>query len=411
MDATEMNRRTLARGAFAGALAASASPALAQDFGKFLERTARESLRKGLEPQAIERAFAGSRSGEPVPFRTADGWTLVAHRYKPTGQPRAAAPIVLCHGLTYNALFWDLDPACSPARHLAAAGYDVWSVNLRGCGLSQKWVWKLENAPTQLLGAAMRTVTKGKMAPTGYATVDPKFASWTLDDHIIRDVPAIVGHVRRVTGAPDVTWFGHSMGGIVAIAALSRYQNPGIGRLVAVGSQVTMPDGQIAGQYLNSILTGRELQLAGQLDAATALQAGEAAAQNMFFNIRNIDTKVYEALTGWATDVPSIGVMRQYMTLSSRGELLDARGQTSYARNLANLTVPALFACGAADRFAPPRVQQQLHAGAGSADKTLLIIGRAQGYQVDAGHDDALVGLNSRQQVYPTIERWIADRS
>jgi pimeloyl-ACP methyl ester carboxylesterase len=411
MDANQMNRRSFARGAFAGTLAASSNTAHAQDFGKFLERTARESIRKGLEPQAIDRAFAGSRSGEPVAFRTADGWTLVAHRYKPSGQPRAAAPVILCHGLTYNALFWDLDPACSPARHLAAAGYDVWSVNLRGCGLSQKWVWKLENAPSQLLGAAMRSMTKGKMAPTGYATVDPKFAKWTLDDHIARDVPAIVGHVRRVTGAPDVTWIGHSMGGIVAIAALCRYQNPGIGRLVAVGSQVTMPDGQVAGQYLGSLLTSRELQLAGQLDAATAIQAGQASAQNMFFNIRNIDPKVYEALCGWATDVPSIGVMRQYMSLSSRGELLDAGGRYSYARNLANVTVPSLFACGAADRFAPPHVQQQLHAGVASADKTLLVFGRAQGYQVDAGHDDALVGLNSRQLVYPVIERWIAERS
>ena len=30
---------------------------------------------------------------------------------------------------------------------------------------------------------------------------------------------------------------------------------------------------------------------------------------------------------------------------------------------------------------------------------------------VDAGHDDALVGLNSRDQVYPIIARWLSTPS
>lgn len=406
-----MNRRDFALKALAGSVAAAlASTARGQDFGKMLEKVARDSIRKGLEPKAIERSFAASRAGEPFPVKTADGWTLVAHRYKPA-RPRAAAPIILCHGLTYNALFWDLDPACSPAQYLSSVGFDVWSVSLRGNGLSQKWVWKLDAAPTQLFGAAVRRISQGKIAPTGYATIDPKFSNWTMDDHIAKDLPAFVHFVRKTTGAPDVTWVGHSMGGIIAIAALARYQNPGIGRLVAVGSQVTMPNGQLVGQYIDSLIGSRQLQLSGKVDAARAVEMGQTGLHDMFFNIRNVDSKVYEALTTWATDVPSVGLMKQYMALSRRGELFDAANSYSYARNLANVTVPCLFACGAADRFAPPAVQQQLHAGVGSADKSVAYFGRAQGFQADAGHDDALVGLNSRAQVYPFLERWIAQRA
>ncbi len=406
-----MDRRVFARGMLIGSLAAATTKAHGQDLGRLLEKAAKETIRKGMEPQSIERALAPSKAGEPFPVRTADGWTLVAHRYKPTGKPRATAPIILCHGLTYNALFWDLDPACSPARYLSAAGYDVWSVSLRGNGLSQKWVWKLDAAPSQLFGEAVRRISQGKMAPTGYATIDPKYANWTMDDHIARDVPAFVHFVRKTTGAPDVTWVGHSMGGIVAIALLARYKNPGIGKLVAIGSQVTMPNGQIVRQYLDSLLSNRQAQLTGQVDAVRAVQLGQAGMQDMFFNVRNVDPKIYEALSSWATDVPSIGLMKQYMALSNRGELLDAGNTYSYARNLANVQVPCLFACGAADRFAPPDVQKFLHARVGSSDKTVAYFGKAQGFKVDAGHDDALVGLNSRAEVYPFLERWIAQRS
>ena len=127
------------------------SSSRADDFGRFLERAAGNTLRQALEPQEPNRAAttapgtvpAGgdAEHGEPVAVRTADGWTLVAHHYKPTPAPRVGAmPVILCHGLTYNALFWDLVPEYSFAEYLAAQGFDVWAVSLRGGGLSQKWV-------------------------------------------------------------------------------------------------------------------------------------------------------------------------------------------------------------------------------------------------------------------------------
>jgi hypothetical protein len=138
-------------------LVLSTHQAGAQDLGEVLEQAARDKLRDSLDPQRLEPSIAPGRPnpnatpqpganpaaaaprGEVVPIKTADGWTLVAHHYRPTARPVAGAPpVILCHGLTYNAQFWDLDPSCSPAEYLAAAGFDVWAVSLRGCGLSQK---------------------------------------------------------------------------------------------------------------------------------------------------------------------------------------------------------------------------------------------------------------------------------
>ncbi len=386
----------------------------ADDLGQLLERAVERRVREAFAPQNIQRAFVSpSRHGEPFAIRTADGWALVAHRYRPTGPPRPGAmPVILCHGLTYNALFWDLDPSCSLAEYLSAQGLDVWVVSLRGCGLSQKWVWKVEDTPAALVGIAMRRLTHGKLPPTGFATIDPRYANWTLDHHITYDVPALVDLVRRRTGAPQVAWVGHSMGGIVALGHLARFGNPGIGRLVTVGSQVTMPPGRLPVEFCRETILSRQKQLAGQLNGKELIEQTRTGIHNLFFNVQNVDRTIYDALSGgWATDIPAIGLMEQYMVLATRGVLLDASQRYNYAQHLEKIKVPIFISCGAQDQFAPPAVQQYLFDHVGSAEKTLLFFGQAQGLAVDAGHDDALVGLNSRDQVYPAIARWLAPGS
>lgn len=383
------------------------------DLSRMFEKAAVNVARKAVVgPGGLADRLGAPGEGprsEPFTVKTADGWTLVAHRYRPAGgRPRPGTlPVILCHGLSYNASFWDLDPSVSLARYLADSGYDVWVADLRGSGFSQKWVWKLDAAPEMILGGAVRRLSRGKLAPTGYATADPKFAKWTLDHHIAYDVPAFVSLVKHHSRAPEVAWIGHSMGGIVALAHLSRFENPGIGQLVTVGSQVTMPDAQLVLQFLREMIETRTSMLSGKLNGEALLAATRTSVHNMFFNQRNVSPEIYEALGTWATDVPALGVMQQYMTLGTTGELLDARKQFSYAKALGNVKVPILITCGADDQFAPPVVQQYLHANVGSQDKTLVIFGRASGFAVDSGHDDALVGLNSRAQVYPVIERWL----
>lgn len=382
----------------------------AEDLGKLLENSARSRFRQALNaPEGGARPEARRPSGEPVAVKTADGWTLVAHRYKPTGRPRTGAlPVILCHGLTYNASFWDLDPSCSFAQYLAGLGFDVWAVSLRGCGLSQKWVWRLEDAPEVVIEGALRRLTHGKPTATGFATIDPRYANWNMDDHIAQDVPAFVRLVRRHTRAPAVAWVGHSMGGIVALGCLARYENPGIGCLVTVGSQVTMPEGQVARQFLVEMVQTRRKQLAGQLGKQEIMTQTKTSVQNLFFNEQNVDPRVYAALSGWATDIPALGLMEQYMVLSNRGVLIDAKGQFNYARAVGNIKVPIFISCGERDNFAPLKVQQFLYDHVGSTDKTLHVFGSSSGLSVDAGHDDALVGLNSKTTSYPVIARWLA---
>jgi pimeloyl-ACP methyl ester carboxylesterase len=381
---------------------------LGKVFGNAAKKVAREAV---VGDNGLARKIAAPGTGprsEPFTIQTRDGWTLVAHRFRPRVAPKSPVdPIILCHGLSYNASFWDLDPSCSFVDFLTGLGYDVWVVDLRGSGFSSKWVAKLSEAPELMIGSAVRKLSGGKLAPTGFASIEPKYADWTLDHHIALDVPALVALVRREAKAQQVTWIGHSMGGIVALAHLTRFPNPGIGKLVCVGSQVTMPNGQLAIQFAREMLETRTRQLSGSLSAEQLMAESRTSVHNMFFNQRNVLPQVYEALGSTATDVPALGVMKQYMALGNSGELLDSKKQFSYARSLDKVQVPLLVSCGADDQFAPPEVQKYIYEHVGSTDKTLLIFGKRMGFSVDAGHDDALVGLNSRAQVFPVIESWL----
>jgi pimeloyl-ACP methyl ester carboxylesterase len=188
-------------------------------------------------------------------------------------------------------------------------------------------------------------------------------------------VPAFVSLVKHRTGAAQVVWVGHSMGGIVALAHLARYQNPGIDRLVTVGSQLTMPQGQIPAQFVRELIATRQQQVTGALRGQELVSRSGTTVHNLFFNEKNVAPTVYEALTTWATDVPSVGLMRQYLMLAGRGMLYDASGRFCYAQAAGNVKVPVLLTCGAVDRFAPLQMQQFLYDHVLSTDKTLPVPG------------------------------------
>jgi pimeloyl-ACP methyl ester carboxylesterase len=215
--------------------------------------------------------------------------------------------------------------------------------------------------------------------------------------------------VKDQTRATQLAWLGHSMGGNVMLAYLARYgQDAAIARLVTVGSQVTMPRGQLVGEFMIEYLRHRQMEVAGRRPDPQQLMQN---TKHLFFNERNADAGIVRALDTVAQDTPSTGVIMQYMDLSSSGKLHDAKKSTNYAAGLSNVRCPYLILGGSADQIAPPDAQAYLHTNVGSADRTLVILGRRSGFSVEYGHNDSLVSPAARQEVYPLIARWLAGQA
>src|SRR5690349_4674063 len=138
--------------------------------------------------------------------RTADGVTLRIDRVRAVGERRGV--LVCLHAMMTDGRYFGARRPDSFAATVAAAGFDVLVADLRGHG----------------------------------ASVPPRAGpdDWSFDDLVELDLPAIVGAAARAAGcAPEaLALLGHSLGGLVAAAALGTGRIPSPRALVLASASV-----------------------------------------------------------------------------------------------------------------------------------------------------------------------------
>ncbi len=316
--------------------------------------------------------------------RTRDGWRLAVYRYwKGKGSSRWG-PVALVHGLGANRHNLDAPvPEISLARYLAERGHDVWVVELRGSGRSRAPLWPLRRS------------------------------SFDFDDYVHLDVPALIRHLLDQTGRPAFHWVGHSMGGMLAYAALEHYSQELFRSVVTVGSPgftgVKHPvvDGLYRLRFMLAVLPWvpmrRAAGLASFFPGLLARVVGPVLA-----NPEAMDRgHVRELARSAVTDLPA-AMLEQFSdwyhdsTGFRRGD-----GLLDYVEHLHRIRAPILIVAGAGDALTPLADLAAVHELISSPDKKLLICGREQGFSIDYGHIDLILGKNARSEIYPHIATWI----
>lgn len=373
----------------------------------------------GMNPAGSSR-----ETGQMHYVKTHDNWTIALRRISVAGN--AGPPVILCHGLSYNDQFYSLSSEVNLAAYLANRGFDVWVVSLRGSGSSTKWAYKVlefgvngyeiyqfadgENWAGVAVNGAALLVSLAKAQFTNL-TANPFYANWVLDDYAKADVPAILQYVRKESGNRKVFWVGHSMGGIAMLCYLIKNDDPDIAGLVTVGSQLTMPPGQVLTAYIEQLQYLRLLELAGKdIEARHARKIAQDTANDLFFNPYNRDPEIVSLLHMAGSDTPAVGVLGQYLELIGSGELKTYDNSYNFAHHPQNIRVPYLIMAGSADQLATPDTQQFLYQRVSSTDKTLVMLGSAHGFSVDYGHNDSLISKRAVQEVYPLIVEWLEQR-
>uniref|UniRef100_A0A3Q1JYU6 Lipase n=1 Tax=Anabas testudineus TaxID=64144 RepID=A0A3Q1JYU6_ANATE len=129
---------------------------------------------------------------------TEDGYVLTVNRI-PQGLRPSAGPrpvVFLQHGLLAAGSNWITNPPNSSLGYvLADAGYDVWMGNSRGNTWSRK-----------------------------HRTLRPdqeEFWQFSYDELALKDLPAVVDYILKVSGQEQIYYVGHSQGTTIAFIAFS----------------------------------------------------------------------------------------------------------------------------------------------------------------------------------------------
>lgn len=314
-----------------------------------------------------------------VEVETEDGAVVHLHRH-----PAHGPPVLLVHGLSSNHWSLDLGPDRSLAAHLQARGMDTWALDLRGHG------------------DARRTETAG-----------PQVGGWTLDDYGRYDLHAAIAHIRAETGASELGYVGHSMGGMVAAIYQAWHGDAALGAVVVVGSPIDFGHlDPLVVQSLGAMGVGTlPRRLPGPAVGAAAARLGGAGPLGAFLWTRDSISKEAERrLVARAAGNMSRQELAHLRGAIREGRLVSADGTRDYAASLAELQAPLLVLAGRADHIAPPDRVRPWHDLAGSEDKVFLVAGRANGFTFDHGHVDLVVGDTAPTEIYPLITGFLSTR-
>jgi pimeloyl-ACP methyl ester carboxylesterase len=313
---------------------------------------------------------------------TDDGWNISLYRYRAHGLTPRPFPVLCGHGLAGSRYIFDSHPDYSMARDLAAGGFDVWLVDLRG--RNESW-------------------------PDGGPRDD---LQWSFDDFVFHDIPAAVATVCETTGADGAYWIGTEMSGIALYAVGISGTAPALRGGVTMGSPaVTPPSGEVPGvttPYPERVGTRYPFSMVKGIGPQLAAQGSEVLDSSF----RPVNTDWMVTARYFAHGVPdeATDLVDQFKDWMDAQAMRSRGAAIVWSDRLGEFTLPVLVMAGAHDRQRPPEAAHATYEALGSPDKTWLRAGITTDFPVDVGHDDLVAGLCAPTHVYPVIADWLETR-
>lgn len=291
--------------------------------------------------------------------------------------------LLMIHGFGQNRYAWHL-PSRSFSNYLAAEGYDVFNLDLRGHGRSRH------------LGAH-----------------PPK----DIADYVREDVPAAVDSVQRLSGFERVFLVGHSLGGLISYAATPAIANQ-IAGIITLGSPYHFTRGSRFLSMFGSAMLAADRALKLGIDAFPLQDAGEVMRlmrvfiESPLFPLpirgyapRSLEPRVLGEYMSLAMDRGSVAVLRNMFLRAAEARASGHRLGVLYgfASAFEALPTPLLVIAGSKDGLAPPEAVRPAYERSSSPDKTYRVFPR--------GHIDILVGRDAPLTVWPLVLSWLDRRT
>ena len=300
--------------------------------------------------------------------QTRDEVEISLVRYRAQGTP-TGLPVLMCHGISANDRNMDLDETHSMARWFAAHGREAWTMSLRGTG--------------------------------GSGNPDDN----TFDDFWEHDLPTAIAKVREVSGAAEVDYVGHSMGGMIVYAYLAE-GGRGLHAVATLGSPTSLDLGTLAGGLVGLVPAGLTIPsgLGAFLVAPLEGAIDDGPIERLFYNPKNTPPGTFGRLMSYGTANIAAGVVKQLVRVGE-GRFESADGKLDFKKDMADIKTPVLVVAARLDRVAPvPAVKDGYRALGGP--KEWLLVSEAHGAKAEYGHMDLVVGERAGQEVWSDVLRF-----
>lgn len=308
---------------------------------------------------------------QTLDVQTSDGWTLQLFHHGGEGPP-----VLLVHGMSANHYNWDYRAEVSPIPALREAGYSVWVGSLRGDS---------------------GTEPPDEGSPTGI----------TFDHHAKYDAPALIDEVLERTGATDLLWIGHSMGGMLLYTSALDHGSK-IRAGIAVASPATF---QAHRKNYGSLRSFGFLVAArrGRVPMRAFVRLGLVRTRPVIRQLGNPDNLDREVMAGMSTqaleNLPRATVRQARQWMRAR-DLVRLDG-TPWLDRATQSEVPLLVMGAVDDHIAAE--QDVAHACRIFANCRYLRLGTSTGFAVDYGHIDPVLGISAPDEIYPIILRFLEE--
>ena len=322
----------------------------------------------------------------PKPATVPPAGTAVAPTRGSTPPPSAApcrAAVLLIHGFGQNRYTWHTSRR-SFANFLAAEGFDVFNLDLRGRGRSRRF------------GALQDTI---------------------IDDYIREDVPAAIRTVLRVSGQSQVFLVGHSMGGIISYAVAGSTMRDEVAGVVSFGSPYRFGLGSRFLAVVGPLLYAA--RLTGIFDRNPPIPIRKLGAHmvkrswlwdNPLVPIpmrpwtpRSMEPEILAENLSAAFEHTRVAIALGLVGLGSESALKSHDGLNDYGLAFELADKPLLVIAGTRDALAPPASVRPVYDQSRSSDKTFR--------EFPLGHIDMLLGRDAPHTVWPLVRTWLVARA